>query len=58
MSANRTPGRFSFSGVWIEYLLIIVLIVLIVAILVSLFGPYLSNQIAAFLAQIASSPPE
>jgi hypothetical protein len=56
MSANRTPSRFNLSGVWIEYLLIIVLVVLIVAILASLFGPYISNQIAEFITQISSRP--
>lgn len=58
MSANRTPGRFSFSSVWIEYLLILILIALIIAILVSLLGPYVSNQVAQFMAQIASRPPK
>jgi hypothetical protein len=56
MSANRTPNRFNLSGVWIEYLLVIVLIVLVAAILFSLFGPYISKQVADFMAQIASRP--
>jgi hypothetical protein len=49
MSYNRKPQRPGISGLWVEYILIVVLIVIVVAIISSLFGPYISNQVTEFL---------
>jgi hypothetical protein len=54
MSSNRSPRRFDISGMWVEYLLILILVILIAIILFSLFGPYVNTQISQFLANLAS----
>lgn len=56
MNTNRPPRRVNHVGMWIEYILILVLLILIIAIIVSLLGPYVSNQITQFLAEIANRP--
>jgi hypothetical protein len=55
MSYNRSPRRFDISGMWVEYLLILILVILVVIILFSLFGPYISNQVTQFLAELANN---
>lgn len=54
MGYNRPPRRIEISGIWVEYILIIILIVLVVAILISLLGPYISTQVTQFLADLAA----
>ena len=40
---------------WVEYLLVLVLVILVGIILFTLLGPYISNQVTQFLADLAAS---
>ena len=54
MGYNRPPRRIEISGIWIEYILIAILAVLVLAIIISLLGPYISNQVTQFLIDLAA----
>lgn len=54
MNFHKNPQRPDGVGLWLEYVLIIILVILVLNITVALFGPYLKTVIERELPDLCT----